>query len=433
MLRTYCDLHNHLYGSIPSDLLLKIGLNNNFTKLDFFSNHFYKFYKKKVNKKSFLCKYKNLKQFKKLYIFNEKSNFNQFQIKFNLIIALCKFDREEIFQVAKDISMLHFKQNVSYVEYRLMYPIDISKEDFYQKTIAACEGLEEAEKLSTKQEKARLIISFHRDQDNFKEYNILKDLMMKNSLANKYIVGIDFCFIEEGYPPQNKKRFFQQILKDNLADRFSALSILYHVGESFQDKTLLSANRWILEAALYGSHRLGHCIALGINPNYYLGKTVKEPVEERIDQLNFELEHYENLKNFMDLSSKMELNLELSSLKYKKGKIEKIYDKKFIQKCYGFQNYVMNEISKLNTVIESCPTSNERIGNITNLNDHPLKRFVKNNLKVTISTDDPGIFDITILDEYEKAQEMGIELNQLEIIRRKSFSYLSEILSGRTA
>jgi adenosine deaminase len=48
-----------------------------------------------------------------------------------------------------------------------------------------------------------------------------------------------------------------------------ALAGLYHVGESFTDKTIESAIRWVHEAAEAGAHRLGHAIALGVEPHSY--------------------------------------------------------------------------------------------------------------------------------------------------------------------
>ena len=430
-MKKYCELHNHLYGSIPTNILYRIGFKNKKHKLDFFLKNFYKIYNKKINIHTFFDKYKDIKNFKNLYIFNEKSDFLHFQAKFNLIIALCKFDQEEIFYIAKKLCLLHLSQNIAYIEYRIMYPLDISKEDFYSKTIAACEGLKEGEILSNNQIKARLIISFHRCNENFLEYEMLKNLMSQNTIAKTYIVGIDFCAIEEGFHPSLKKNFFQQVLKDNYFNLETALSINYHVGESFKDKTLLSATRWVLESAIYGVHRLGHCLALGIEPDLYYKKEIKETVQERLNQLYFELEHYEELKCFISTLSKKSIENEILSLKYKKGFIKKKYDKAFLEHCRGFQNFCMNYLSKTNTVIECCPTSNERIGNLPNLKFHPLKRFIKENLKLTISTDDPGIFDTNIENEYKKASYMGIKTEKLEEIRKKSFSYSSELLSGR--
>lgn len=55
---------------------------------------------------------------------------------------------------------------------------------------------------------------------------------------------------------------------------------------------------------------------------------------------------------------------------------------------------------------EVCPTSNYQSGVVTNLSSHPLPQMIETGLKVTINTDDPGISQIDLSDEYE----LGCEL-----------------------
>jgi adenosine deaminase len=65
------------------------------------------------------------------------------------------------------------------------------------------------------------------------------------------------------------------------------------------------------------------------------------------------------------------------------------------------------------------------------MKEHPIRRFIKNNLRVTIGSDDPGIFDTTLVREYEHAANAGISKEDLENIKQKSKSYTSEKLTGR--
>ena len=74
-----------------------------------------------------------------------------------------------------------------------------------------------------------------------------------------------------------------------------ALAILYHVGESFRDKSLESSVRWVQEAAELGAHRLGHAIALGVDPAAFGPHTRPEPVSERRDQIAYDLAHADGL------------------------------------------------------------------------------------------------------------------------------------------
>ncbi len=64
---------------------------------------------------------------------------------------------------------------------------------------------------------------------------------------------------------------------------------------------------------------------------------------------------------------------------------------------------------------EVCPTSNYQSGVVPALNQHPLAKMIEAGLVVTINTDDPGISQIDLSDEYELACEsLGLSLEQLE-------------------
>ncbi|NTV35522.1 MAG: adenosine deaminase [Anaerolineaceae bacterium] len=66
------------------------------------------------------------------------------------------------------------------------------------------------------------------------------------------------------------------------------------------------------------------------------------------------------------------------------------------------------------TVFEVCVTSNVQSGVVTDLAQHPLPRMLKAGLDVTINTDDPGISQITLSDEYALAvEEFGFSLDVL--------------------
>ncbi|TGL63341.1 adenosine deaminase [Leptospira sarikeiensis] len=426
----FADLHNHLYGSLKPELLWKMGLENPSPRWEIFTKPFQELYGKSIDTKTFFEDYKSLEKFKSIYLFNHQGPFPEFQAKFNLIIALSKFNPDEIKFVSKRITQDQYEEGVTFGEYRIMYsPLD-TYDGIYSKTLASCEGFEEAESELSGRARSRLVVSLHRDGDVFKEYEMLKEMMEKNSLIRKYLVGLDFCYIEEGFPPKDKKEFLKEIQKDNKAETSTALTVLYHVGESFQDKTLLSATRWILESAEWGAHRLGHAIAMGLDPNAYLGKTVIEPVSERYDTLKFELDHWEDISNYGEFPSKKRLESELDSIRHKE-KVEISVTESMVSETKVFQEYCMDRIRNTDAIIESCPSSNEYIGMVRDKAHHPLIRFARHNLKFTISTDDPGIFGTNIREEYKKAEALGLDPDLLEKVRKESFFYTSEILSGR--
>ncbi|WP_165783060.1 adenosine deaminase [Leptospira wolffii] len=426
----FADLHNHLYGSLRPELLREMGLGNPNPRWEIFTKPYQQYYGHAVRPETFFQDYSSLEDFSKLYLFNHRGPFPEFQAKFNLIIALSKFDPNEIRFVSKRVTSDQYREGVVYGEYRLMYSPTEPYEGVYSKTLAACEGFAEAESELGRKAVSRLVISLHRDGDCFREYEVLKELMEKDSLIRKYLVGLDFCYIEEGFPPKDKKSFLESVQKDNRAQSSTALSVLYHVGESFQDKTLISASRWVLEAAEWGAHRLGHAIALGLDPRSYAGKTVRESVAERLDSLSFQLENREEISRYGEIPSRKEIESEIDSIRHKEN-VEISVTEKHISETRVFQAYCMDRIRATNAVIESCPSSNEYIGMVRDKEHHPLLKFASQKMKFTISTDDPGIFGTDIREEYRKAGELGLSGGHLDHIRKESFSFTSEILSGR--
>jgi len=433
----FCELHNHLYGSLSAERLYEIGKKNPSPRWSIFTESYESAYSKKIDPSNFFQDYINLEDFSKLYYFNHRGPFPEFQAKFNLIIALVPFTIEEMKEVAELIVLDHARQQISHSEYRIMFSALEERDSFEKRIQSICNGLEEGEALAKKEGhtiRAEAILSLHRNQNTELNYNWLKELMEKDSHVKNRITGIDFCHVEEGSPPKEKREFFNKVLLDNKANKSSALSILYHVAESYQDKTPFSASRWVWESVAYGAHRLGHCIALGIDSKYFAETIRKEAISERIDQLNWELEHYNELIKFGDYYSKKEIESNLKNFQNYKQENEIIeinFDENTLIYLNTMQNYIMNHVKESAAVIESCPSSNYYIGMIHNPNQHPLKRFIKNKIKVTIGSDDPGIFDTSLEKEYTKASEMGLSAEELENIRKESFLYKSSILSGR--
>jgi len=65
-------------------------------------------------------------------------------------------------------------------------------------------------------------------------------------------------------------------------------------------------------------------------------------------------------------------------------------------------------------VFEVCPTSNYHTGIFSDIKQHTLKRMLEAGLKVTINTDDPGISNITLSNEYEIAcTKVGLSHQEL--------------------
>lgn len=66
---------------------------------------------------------------------------------------------------------------------------------------------------------------------------------------------------------------------------------------------------------------------------------------------------------------------------------------------------------------EVCPTSNHQSGVITEINEHPLLKMIEAGLMVTVNTDDPGISQIDLSNEYQVCtNQLGISLPRLKFL-----------------
>jgi adenosine deaminase len=90
---------------------------------------------------------------------------------------------------------------------------------------------------------------------------------------------------------------------------------------------------------------------------------------------------------------------------------------------------VMDLLTRHNTALEMCPTSNVHTGAISRLGQHPLGAYQKIGIRVTINTDDPSVSNTTLTDEYLVAlQDIGLSLRALRqtIITSAESAFLPE-------
>ncbi|MFZ6021823.1 MAG: adenosine deaminase [Chloroflexota bacterium] len=76
---------------------------------------------------------------------------------------------------------------------------------------------------------------------------------------------------------------------------------------------------------------------------------------------------------------------------------------------------VVRMAAERGTAFEVCITSNVQTGIVPSLKHHPLPRMIEAGLNVTINSDDPGISNIRLSDEYRAAcEELGLTRLQLQ-------------------
>ena len=83
--------------------------------------------------------------------------------------------------------------------------------------------------------------------------------------------------------------------------------------------------------------------------------------------------------------------------------VERPYTPQRFSQIRQRQTFVLDQLTKLGTVIECCPTSNLRIGGVPDAEHHPVHRLLASQVNLCLCTDDPGTFDITLASEIEWA------------------------------
>jgi adenosine deaminase len=75
---------------------------------------------------------------------------------------------------------------------------------------------------------------------------------------------------------------------------------------------------------------------------------------------------------------------------------------------------VIEKIVQSGVVLELCPTSNWLTQAVPNIESHPLKELMERGVRTTINSDDPGVMNIDLMDEYLIAHNtLGMTLDQL--------------------
>ncbi len=86
-------------------------------------------------------------------------------------------------------------------------------------------------------------------------------------------------------------------------------------------------------------------------------------------------------------------------------------------------------LAKTRVPVDICLTSNLRTGVLAKLEEHPLRRYFDAGLLVSLSTDDPAMFETDLTREYLLAHErFGFSREELGRLAANSFqaSFLSE-------
>lgn len=405
------ESHLHLYGCLPSKSLWSVAEERSHRyaeRFQWFLAEYERATGKRINPNQWWKADDGFENFKAEYVCGHAVSFEVFQAKFNLLIALFPPNPEDMW-LANEVFEHHSKEG-GYKEYRTFLPLYLpeSARETYLRRIAETAAARESATYHP-----RIAISLMRkDTEAWDGYHFLAKFLEKNPDVAPWITGVDFCASEQGHPPMAKKNLFHQIHHDN-QNRQRPIEILYHVGEMWQDISIASAARWCVEAAELKAHRLGHALALGMDVGVLHGRKIRETVAETERHLAWLRLHRATLHGFGFTPTDYQWLRDQAETRAQDDHVEWIYDDDLILHTTKFQNAALAMVRQLGPTVESCPTSNMRIGSLKSPAQHPLRRFLDHGLNVVMSTDDPGVFDISLASE-----ELNVIQNFTSIQRR---------------
>lgn len=87
---------------------------------------------------------------------------------------------------------------------------------------------------------------------------------------------------------------------------------------------------------------------------------------------------------------------------------------------------LMDALKERKTVLEVCPTSNVFTKKfVKSIKEHPVTEFYRRGLFVTVNTDDPVFFKVSLIDEYWKlVSEAGWSMDDIKTLIKNGFNAL---------
>lgn len=413
------ELHLHLFGCLEAKDLWRLGKDlwqERKAALNWYACEFKKACGYTPKWELYWQSEKGYELLKKDFIMSEASSFKVFQAKFNLIIALFPINEND----ASLINLVYEKclsQSLKYAELRVPIPPRFNPTQVILWLDLLATSVNNWEKKKT-YFTPRIVISLPRENEYLiKQYSLLRKWQSKYQELKYTIVGIDFCGYEEPFPPIGKKEFFRTVKKDNKNAKHYPLTILYHVGESFEKITLASSIRWIWQTHEFGADRLGHAISLGINTQGLINTEYRESIRERRDHLQWLIDQDSRLKKNGFEVKKTSCLKELNELKTKSDNelLEGIYTREMCDELHCLQEAIMKELSTKGAVIEVCPSSNMMIAKLELRKSLTINRFIKASMNIIVSSDDPGIFATNLSNELKLCKQSG--LSEFEIAK----------------
>lgn len=81
---------------------------------------------------------------------------------------------------------------------------------------------------------------------------------------------------------------------------------------------------------------------------------------------------------------------------------------------------IIQKIIEQGIILEIAPLSNIKTGAVSNLKDHPIKKFLEHDIPIVLGSDDPAFFETTMTSELDALIRTGIDEEKVLEINRRS-------------
>lgn len=205
------------------------------------------------------------------------------------------------------------------------------------------------------------------------------------------ITGIDLCGIED--EPARHAPLAAAIAAWNRAHAPRRLDLLVHVGEQLRSVQPLTAIRRVWDAVAIGADRLGHALAVRLDPEAWPATPAWERVDERVERLRWLQWQAEALGLDVD---RLDAQLEALAGRDPASQLEaETSDPGLVRAC---QDVVLERIRTAGRAVEVCPTSN-RVVSGAGVERHGIARLRQAGVRTLVGSDDPGLLGTSLEQE----------------------------------
>ena len=418
------DLHVHLYGCLYAQDVWELGrdrVERQSQRLAWYEDSSAAAWGRRPSAAEYWKSENGHEDLARDYVISGPVDFPKFQASFNLLIALFPMAVGDTVVLERVLSSDQ-RAGLLGAEYRTLLPVALGDADLDLYLLGLAKVILAHR---SKTFRGSLAMSLPRDPlEAEAAYSRLRGWMDARPDFAPAISGIDFCGFEENDEPTNKISLFERVAADNL-NRKNRLTVLLHVGETWETVSPLTSLRRVWEATQMPINRIGHGTIAGflLESSDQTERLLHVP-PSGLDFLKKDIAWIKHIftqaagtKNAAALAALLDTMTQLAASRGQLSSSPKVLPI-LLEAFRCLQHFVLACGRGAKTVFESCPVSNMRIARISPATAHPLPQFLAAGVKVIIGRDDPGIFGTTFHDEVTWFKKLVDECNSEALCRQ---------------